>query len=83
MRCISEPSSVTSSHSTPAGVSPASRARSTAASVWPARFSTPPRRAMSGAMCPGRARSVLLVVGSTRLRMVRARSVAEMPVVVP
>ena len=32
-------------------------ARSTVASVWPARFSTPPSRASSGRMWPGRARS--------------------------
>ena len=37
-------SSLTTSHSTPAGDRPAARARSTAASVWPARFSTPPGR---------------------------------------
>ena len=38
------PSSLTTSASTPAGCSPARRARSTAASVWPARLSTPPSR---------------------------------------
>jgi len=38
------PSSLTSSTRTPAGVSPASRARSTAASVWPRLASTPPSR---------------------------------------
>ena len=37
-------SSLTTSHSTPAGDMPAARARSTAASVWPARLSTPPGR---------------------------------------
>ena len=51
------PSSFTISHSTPAGDSPASTARSTAASVWPARFSTPPSRYRSGNTCPGRTRS--------------------------
>ena len=40
------------------------RARSTAASVWPARLSTPPSRARSTWMWPGRARSVGRVVGS-------------------
>ena len=45
------------SQMTPAGVSPASRARSTAASVWPARTSTPPSRARSGNTWPGRSRS--------------------------
>ncbi len=43
-RAISDLSSVTISQSTPAGVSPAARARSTVASVWPARFKTPPGR---------------------------------------
>ena len=43
-RAISDLSSVTISHSTPAGVSPAARARSTVASVCPARLSTPPVR---------------------------------------
>ena len=33
---------------TPAGVRPASRARSTDASVWPVRSSTPPGLALSG-----------------------------------
>ena len=36
------PSSFMISQTTPAGFRPASRARSTAASVWPARWSTPP-----------------------------------------
>ena len=43
-RAIADLSSETISHSTPAGVSPAARARSTVASVWPARLSTPPGR---------------------------------------
>ena len=38
---------------TPAGIRPASRARSTAASVWPARSSTPPSLAFSGKTWPG------------------------------
>ena len=42
------PSSCTISQITPAGRSPASRARSTAASVWPGRRSTPPGLARSG-----------------------------------
>ncbi len=41
----------------PTGVRPASRARSTAASVCPARRSTPPGTARSGMTCPGRVRS--------------------------
>ena len=42
---------------TPAGVRPARRARSTEASVWPARTRTPPRRARRGKTWPGRTRS--------------------------
>ena len=41
-------SSVMTSHKAPAGVLPARRQRSTAASVWPARCRTPPARARSG-----------------------------------
>ncbi len=48
------PSSLTSSAIAPAWDSPASRARSTAASVWPARRSTPPGTARSGNTWPGR-----------------------------
>ncbi len=70
------------SQMTPAGGSPAIRARSTAASVCPARTSTPPSRARSGNMWPGRARSAGFVAGSTAARTVAARSAAEMPVVV-
>src|SRR4029453_7024817 len=58
------------------------RARSIAASVCPARFSTPPSRASSGKMWPGRSRSRGRVAGSTSARTVAARSWAEMPVVV-
>src|SRR5215217_6799063 len=47
------PSSFMISHMTPAGFRPARRARSTAASVWPARCRTPPGRARSGKTCPG------------------------------
>ena len=77
------PSSFMISQITPAGVSPASRARSTLASVWPARTSTPPSRARSGNMCPGRARSAGRHAGSTACRIVRVRSAAEIPVVTP
>jgi hypothetical protein len=73
----------TTSQSTPAGARPARRARSTAASVWPARFSTPPGLASSGTTWPGRDRSLGRVAGSISAVMVRARSWAEMPVVVP
>ena len=56
------------------------RARSTAASVCPARTSTPPVRARSGNMWPGRARSAGRVAGSIAASTVAARSAAEMPV---
>ena len=54
---LTVPSSLTSSASTPTVVEPARRQRSTAASVWPERTSTPPSRATSGKMCPGRTKS--------------------------
>ena len=47
------PSSFMISQTTPDGLSPASRARSTAASVWPMRSSTPPGFARSGKHVPG------------------------------
>ena len=59
------------------------RDKSTLASVWPARTSTPPLRARSGKMWPGRARSCGRVFGSMAVRMVMARSEALMPVVTP
>src|SRR5208282_1319820 len=48
------PSSFMISQMIPAGIMPASLARSTDASVWPARTSTPPLRARSGNMWPRR-----------------------------
>ena len=77
------PSSFTTSASTPAGGRPASRARSTAASVCPGLRSTPPSAYRSGNTWPGRTRSCAVVAGSTRRAMVVARSAAEMPVVTP
>ncbi len=59
------------------------RAMSTAASVWPARTSTPPSRATSGKTCPGAVRSLAPIASSIATAMVRARSCAEMPVVTP
>ena len=59
------------------------RARSTEASVCPARTSTPPLRARSVYTCPGRARSSGFVCGSVAVRIVVARSHALVPVVVP
>jgi len=58
----------------PAGESPAMRARSTAASVWPALASTPPSLAWSGKTWPGRARSSGRVRGSMAAWMVLDRS---------
>ena len=68
---------------TPAGISPASRARSTAASVCPTRSSVPPVLAFSGNTCPGWTSSRGLVCGSIATWIVRARSAAEMPVLTP
>ena len=58
------------------------RARSTAASVCPARTMTPPVRDRSGNMWPGRARSDGPRRRIDRGRTVAARSPAEMPVLV-
>ncbi len=77
------PSSFMISQMTPDGYRPAIRARSTAASVWPARTSTPPGCARSGWTCPGRAKSAGRDAGSMAASTVAARSNAEMPVVVP
>ncbi len=77
------PSSFMISQITPEGFRPAIRARSTEASVCPARTSTPPLRARSGKMCPGRARSLAVASGAIAVRMVCARSAAEIPVVTP
>jgi len=73
------PSSRMISQMTPAGASPASRARSTAPSVCPARTSTPPRRARSGKTWPGVTMSVGAASGRIAVRIVVARSIAEMP----
>ena len=77
------PSSFMISQMTPAGVRPARRAKSTDASVWPARTRTPPSRARKGNTWPGRARSPGRQSGRMAVRMVQVRSAAEMPVVVP
>ena len=68
---------------TPDGLRPASRARSTAASVCPVRSSTPPAFAFSGKMWPGWTRSRGRAAGSIATWIVCARSCAEMPVVMP
>ena len=82
MRAI-VPSSFMISQITPAGRRPARRARSTEPSVCPARRSTPPSRARSGKMWPGRTRSVGRASSRIAVRIVCARSAAEMPVVTP
>eukprot|EP00959_Pyramimonas_sp_CCMP1952_P232452 4857759-Pyramimonas_sp.AAC.1 len=64
---------------TPTGAQPAMRERSTAASVCPARLSTPPSRARSGNTCPGRRRMAGAVDGSASARTVSVRSAAEIP----
>ena len=76
-----DPSSRIISQITAAGVQPASLHKSTEASVCPARTSTPPSRARSGKVWPGRVRCSGREVGSTSTWMVRALSAAEAPVV--
>ncbi len=78
------PSGLTTSQMTAASLSPASRARSTLPSVWPARTSTPPSRARRPSMWPlPRTRSAGVELSSMATATVRARSKAEMPVVMP
>ena len=77
-----EPSGWSTSHSTPAGYRPASRARSTVASVCPARLRTPPCCAISGKTWPGIRMSSGRRSGSAIDRTVAARSNALVPVVV-
>ena len=69
--------------STPTGGRPASRHRSTQASVWPERISTPPSRATSGNTWPGRTKSAAPLLSLASARTVLQRSSAEMPVVRP
>lgn len=77
------PSSPAISTMAPAGRSPASRARSTAASVWPLRTRTPPERARSGKTWPGRTKSPGTALPPASILSVVARSAAEIPVVTP
>mmetsp|Transcript_4600 Transcript_4600/g.13711 ORF Transcript_4600/g.13711 Transcript_4600/m.13711 type:complete len:242 (-) Transcript_4600:57-782(-) len=77
------PSALTISHRTPAGKQPARRARSTAASVCPALFRTPPSLYRSGNTCPGLLKSSGLDPGEARAWMVELLSSAEIPVLVP
>ena len=78
-----EPSSWSISQITAAGEQPARRARSTDASVCPARTSTPPSRARIGKMWPGRVSCSGVESAPTRTWMVRARSAEEAPVAIP
>ena len=78
-----EPSSRMISQMTPLGLSPASRATSTAASVWPARTSTPPGRATSGKTWPGETIASGPFDASIATATVRARSAALIPVEIP
>ena len=80
---ITVPSSLASSQITATGGRPASRARSTAASVWPERISTPPSRAISGKTWPGRTKSSAPMLPLASARTVLQRCSAEMPVVMP
>ena len=77
------PSSFMISQITADALRPASRAMSTDASVWPVRTSTPPSLASSGKMWPGVTMSSGPFDVSIATAMVRARSGAEMPVVIP
>lgn len=77
------PSSFNISHMTATSLSPASRARSVAASVCPALLKTPPGFARSGKIWPGCTRSSPMVASSARSLMVSALSEALMPVVIP
>src|SRR5574344_147617 len=76
------PSSFMISQQRPTSLSPASRQRSTVASVCPARRRTPPSRACSGNMCPGRRKCSGFTPSFTDASAVIERSAAEMPVVV-
>ncbi len=77
------PSSFIISQITPEGLRPASLETSTAASVCPARTSTPPSRATSGKTWPGVTIASGPLDASIATETVRARSAAEMPVVTP
>src|SRR4051812_32421351 len=77
------PSSRMISQMTALALRPASRATSTAASVCPARTSTPPGRATSGNICPGETRASGPFAASIATAIVRARSAALIPVEIP
>src|SRR3954454_9157911 len=77
------PSSFCTSQITPAGMSPARRARSIDASVWPVRSSTPPALAFSGCTWPPTTMSSGPFSGSIAVCIVCAWSWTLMPVVTP
>ena len=79
---IMVPSSRMISQHRPHSSRPARRIRSTVASVWPLRSSTPLAFAISGNIWPGRRKSDGRAPGCTTARAVSPRSCAEMPVVV-
>lgn len=75
-------SSFTSSQSTPACGRPVSTHRSTPDSVCPRRVRTPPGRARSGTMCPGREKDEgEEILEDASARAVSALSCADIPVV--
>eukprot|EP00282_Hemiselmis_andersenii_P030598 CAMPEP_0169478866 /NCGR_PEP_ID=MMETSP1042-20121227/28702_1 /TAXON_ID=464988 /ORGANISM="Hemiselmis andersenii, Strain CCMP1180" /LENGTH=200 /DNA_ID=CAMNT_0009593359 /DNA_START=68 /DNA_END=667 /DNA_ORIENTATION=- len=82
-RIIPTQSSVQISHSTPTGSNPASREKSTPASVCPSLATTPPLTALSGNTWPGRQKSPAVLLGSAIARNVAALSDALIPVVIP
>jgi hypothetical protein len=77
------PSLLMISQMTAAGPNPAMAAKSTEASVCPARSSTPPGLARSGNMWPGLTKSEADAPGAVATAIVRARSEADIPVVIP
>src|SRR4051794_6865269 len=77
------PSSFWTSQITPAGMSPARRARAMEASVWPVRSRTPPALAFSGWTWPPTTMSSLLFSGSMATCIVCAWSWTLIPVVTP
>ena len=64
------------------GAHPANLHRSTDASVCPLLTSTPPSRALSGKICPGLENVTEVEFGDASKRTVRARSWADIPVVI-
>ncbi|MNN24633.1 hypothetical protein D3C76_669160 [compost metagenome] len=76
------PSSFIISHITPAPLNPANFAKSTAASVCPILFRTPPFFEINGNICPGLLKSSAFDSLFNKCFIVSALSNAEIPVVV-